>query len=443
MKELDSAFLEAVKENREVFYGETRSLRETFAKEALIYNRPEVKFLTVPKFFSHTDTERFRGIASTAYSIFDKVIKHYLEDEEYRALFGFSPELDEMILADSYYPCSVPVARIDLFYNEDTGDFKFCEFNTDGTSAMKEEHDITQCISSTGVFDSFLQKNDFACYDILDNITGALLEVYGKYKYKIEKPVIAITDYIENATVQEFLAIKQNFERKGYETVVSDIRQLSYKHNCLYYGDKRIDLLYRRAVTADIMKNYTSTQAFCQAALAGHTCIEGHLRTQIVHNKLIFVVLCRPETLTLLSDEEAAFVKEHIPYTALINSYGDIAGVLREKDRWVVKPTDMYGAHNVFVGADLTTEQWERAVSFASANGYLLQEYCEAYKSENAYFDEDGNLIEGRFNNMTGLYIFNGRLKGILSRLSSTARISSDAGSFSASSITVGDREDK
>ena len=92
MKELDSAFLEAVKENREVFYGETRSLRETFAKEALIYNRPEVKFLTVPKFFSHTDTERFRGIASTAYSIFDKVIKHYLEDEEYRALFGFSPE---------------------------------------------------------------------------------------------------------------------------------------------------------------------------------------------------------------------------------------------------------------------------------------------------------------------------------------------------------------
>ena len=55
-----------------------------------------------------------------------------MEDEKYRKLFPFSKELEELILCDSGYSQPLPIARIDLFFNEDDFSFKFCEFNADG-----------------------------------------------------------------------------------------------------------------------------------------------------------------------------------------------------------------------------------------------------------------------------------------------------------------------
>ena len=70
----------------------------------------------------------------------------YAKDEDYRRLFGFEPKLEELILREPTYDSPIPIARIDIFYNEETGDFKFCEFNTDGTSAMNEDRELNIAI---------------------------------------------------------------------------------------------------------------------------------------------------------------------------------------------------------------------------------------------------------------------------------------------------------
>ncbi len=56
------------------------------------------------------------------------------------------PKLEELILNRPTYYSPIPIARIDIFYNEKTGDFKFCEFNTDGTSAMNEDRKLNIAI---------------------------------------------------------------------------------------------------------------------------------------------------------------------------------------------------------------------------------------------------------------------------------------------------------
>ena len=94
--------------------------------------------LQIPKIYDRKTIDRFSEIVDTTYGIFEKVIRNYLEDSEYRKLFPFSKELEELILLPVPYPATVPICRIDIFYNEENGDFKFCEFNTDGTSAMNE-----------------------------------------------------------------------------------------------------------------------------------------------------------------------------------------------------------------------------------------------------------------------------------------------------------------
>ena len=65
------------------------------------------------------------------------VIEEYLDNPDYRAMFGFPAELEEMILRRPAYRTLLPVCRLDIFLNEETGDFRFCEFNADGSSAMK------------------------------------------------------------------------------------------------------------------------------------------------------------------------------------------------------------------------------------------------------------------------------------------------------------------
>lgn len=78
--------------------------------------------------------------------IFGKVIQSYREEEEIRSLFPFSKELEELILLPAPYTGVLPIARLDLFYNEDTGDFKFCEINTDGTAAMFRDLELRKAL---------------------------------------------------------------------------------------------------------------------------------------------------------------------------------------------------------------------------------------------------------------------------------------------------------
>ena len=59
---------------------------------------------------------------------------------------------EELILRADPAVSLLPMARIDFFYNEQTGAYKYCEFNTDGTSAMNEDRELNLAQQlSTGV----------------------------------------------------------------------------------------------------------------------------------------------------------------------------------------------------------------------------------------------------------------------------------------------------
>ena len=74
------------------------------------------------------------------------MIKEYLKNPSYRKLFPFSRKLEELILIPNGYQSLLPIARFDIFYNEENGNFKFCEINTDGTSAMNEDYVLNMAV---------------------------------------------------------------------------------------------------------------------------------------------------------------------------------------------------------------------------------------------------------------------------------------------------------
>ncbi len=170
------------------------------------------KALYVPKIFTGREERIFSDLVSTMCGIFYKVMDAYAKDEDYRRLFGFEPKLEELILREPTYDSPIPIARIDIFYNEETGDFKFCEFNTDGTSAMNEDRELNIAIQKTKAYQQMAETHEFKSFELFDSWVETFLEIYHSSQNPKEHPNVAIVDFMENATEMEFQIFCRAFQ---------------------------------------------------------------------------------------------------------------------------------------------------------------------------------------------------------------------------------------
>ena len=104
-------------------------------------------------------------------------------------------KLEKLILRPNHYECALPIARIDIFFNEDDFSFKFCEFNADGSSAMNEDKELNQAIRLTSTFDKFTEKYNVRTYELFNSWVKAFMDIYRTYDRAVENPHIAIVDF--------------------------------------------------------------------------------------------------------------------------------------------------------------------------------------------------------------------------------------------------------
>lgn len=390
------------------------------------YHGETIYSLFMPKIFPQNLVDTLNDTVKTMYSILTKVIKEYLINEEYRKLFGFDKRLEELILIDRGYESVLPICRLDIFLNEEDLSFKFCEFNADGTSSMNEDRELNIALTHTTAYQKLTDEYELATFELFDSWIHEFMQIYATYKNKVEKPHIGIVDFLEKgSSLEEFNQFRKSFEKAGFTCEVCEIRELRYNDHVLYSPTgKKLDAIYRRAVTSDIMENLNDVSHFIQAVEEKNICLIGSFCTQIIHNKILFKLLYDKRTQCFLSDHEKQFIKSHIPYTVrLSGNECDIEEIIKNKDKWIIKPEDSYGARGVYAGINHDSTEWNKVVHNNEDNHYLVQEFIMPYQSENIDF----NLSEPKFtkySNLTGLYVYNGKLKGIYSRQSNKEIIS-------------------
>lgn len=377
--------------------------------------------LHIPKFFTQEDKKIFQEIVSVTYAIFEKVIQAYRKDEKVRALFPFSQTLEDLILCQPRYKEAIPICRIDIFYNEETKDFHFCEFNTDGTAAMNENERLNQIFSMHNILQK--DKRHYEFMELVQAWAKAFLSIAKEDPKVPDKPMIAIVDFLNHAYLNELYVFQEVFKAYGCTCEVLDIHDLVYEnHRLLSKHTKRpIDMIYRRAVTSDIMEDYANCQAFIQAVQEDTVCLVGAFQTQIVHHKEIMKVLFHPYLQKYFTEAQKTFIAKHCPATYELDDSLPID--LKDKDQWIIKPKDSYGAKGVWAGVDLDQKQWEKVVADFKNKDYIVQSYISPYKTWNIDLARSDHFQ--RFTNMTGLYTFNGQFAGVYSRLSDSGIISS------------------
>ena len=428
-----------------------RAARAYMDASTAIVHHQVVSTSFVPKLYDAASRQVMREVVETTHRILCKVMQHYLDDAEYRKIFDYDPRLAELILVPRGYDALLPFARFDIFLDESTGDVAFCEFNGDGSSGMNENREITHSVEQTATFKEFARRHHVESCELFDAWVREFAAIYATYEHRVENPRFAICDYLQNGVVDEFHLFAKRFTEAGYPCTVCDVRDLTFDGEVLRDKEGQpVHAVWRRCVTNDVLEFWDESQALIEAVKAQKVALIGSFAGHIVHDKQIFEALFNPATQAFLTPEEIAFVERTVPQTRYLDEKEvDLDAIRADKDAWIIKPTDAYGAADVYAGCFQTQEEWDAIVA-KFANGaagapFLVQRYITPFKTQILVPDNDiADMADDQvqrepvpYNNLEGLYCYNGTFQGIFSRLGPYPTISKPMKGITCATIWV------
>ena len=403
-----------------------------------LYHGAPVQWSFVPKIFSRRDLGYLAWISETMGTIMDKLTARFACDPELRAAFGLAPDVEELCLAPVAYASRIPIARVDIFLNEETGDFQFCELNTDGSSGMLSATEVTRANLVTGTGERFSGRHRVSAFDLYSGCARAVLDCYRESGGEKARPVVAAVDYGESIVREEIEEFAGVFRAAGAELRFADMRDLSYADGVLSDPAGPIDCVWRRVVVSEMLeKPCPGSEAFTACVREGRVPVVGGFRTWPCATKTVFAVLRSPLAERFLTADELAFVDRHVPETHLLDAGSDLAR-FAEKDRWIAKPRDGYNSVGVRAGSDCSDAEWADVLHRMAATGGTVQAYAPQFCTLNV---EGGAAGIGRspvpYANMEGLFLFRNKFAGVFTRCGTSAVIGEFAGRLNMGCLVV------
>jgi len=431
---------------------ELSSFIEDLTVADLSYHGEPMLYSFVPIIFTSIAKELFTEIAATTCTICEKIMHHFQSSVEYRELWRLDQLSKDLALLPKQYSAPIPIMRDDIFFDPQTGNYKFCEINTDGSSAMNEDRCCAQLVSESVTWAHSLRDRCAQSQELFEPFVDDVIDIFHKWaqgKALSSAPQIAIVDYSEEASIKEFYEFQKRFNNRGVFCQVADINELCFKQGSLFIGDKRINVIYRRAITGSIIKDLrfngidrlskidgsdcNGVAALVSAAAFDAAIVIGGFQDLLVHNKQIFEVMWSEETWAFLNDKEIEFVQAHIPKTYDFiqeNKKLDSIDFVNTKNRWILKPKYGSSTIGVFAGLDCSDrESWIDICNKCLKHGdYIIQEYCDQF-SELNIIPQDGSKLLSEHTYVIGLFCYCGKYAGTYVRAGKGAVIGSIRGS--------------
>ncbi|WP_100065384.1 glutathionylspermidine synthase family protein [Miniphocaeibacter massiliensis] len=433
-------YIDIIKKDEKEYYKDYLEMLDKVNHSNAIYKGEPIPVTYQGLFYDEESKKDFQYMSDMLMSITRKITKEYVENEDYRKLFKFSKELEELIVHDPGYDISVPICRYDVFYNG-REKFKFVEFNTDGSSAMNEDNTLGEILLETKAMKKLSEKYKLTNVELINNWAEKSYNIYKRYKGENKKPNVAIVDSLEIGTPYEFREFKKAYEKLGLNCEIVDIKDLEYKNEKLVYGAYEIDLVYRRIVTVELMKIIDEVMPFIEAYKNNAFMMLGSFRSQIMHYKPTYKIFRLKETKRLLSEEENNFLEKSIPYTEDFETQKDFEVVSSNKDNYILKPIDDYASHGIYTGRDHTQEEFNKILKKILGTGYIYQEYYDMDPIHFIEFNKNGEMEVNEFGAVLGMFIYDEKFVAPYTRIGKDNLISGARDYYTAPNIFVQNKE--
>jgi hypothetical protein len=270
-------------------------------------------------------------------------------------------------------------------------------------------------------------------------VLHALLDAYQQWSGKRTLPRIAIVDWAEVPTRNEFLLFQDYFARQGVESVIADPREMEYTGGRLVADGGPVDLIYKRVLISELVARGGVDHAVIRAVRDGAVCMVNPLRCKILHKKASLAVLSDERNGSLYSADEREAIDAHIPWTRVVEERTTAAPgsdksvdllpyIGEHREQLVLKPNDEYGGKGIVLGWEVDQSAWEHAIRVALEEPYIVQQRV-ALPSEPYPSFVDGKVqVVDRMVDTAPYAAYGSYVDGCLSRLSTAALLNVTAG---------------
>lgn len=396
-----------------------------------------------PFFLHNTEETRVRSVAETMAALGERVAEVALTTPPLLACLGLTDEEERLARIDPGYATASTASRLDAFLLPDS--LQFAEYNAESPAGLAYSERLAEVFSDLEITRRFRATFDFEVHPLMERLLEALLASYRDWGGTTPSPLVAIVDWREVPTWNEFEILQHRFETQGVRTIVADPRDLEFDGRSLTANAQRIDLVYRRVLMTDIVARPVECEALVRAYSAKAVCMANTLRCKLPHKKAFFAVLTDERFNTFFSAHEQQVIAQHVPWTRVLRDEKttyqgrnvDLVALIREhRDRYVIKPNDEYGGSGVMLGWETDQGAWDNAIETAISQPrrvLLVQEKIAVRREVFPLVSSNSESHRVDFRDMLvdfAPYLFRGKLAGYLTRLSATglANVTSGGG---------------
>ena len=290
---------------------------------------------------------------------------------------------------DPGYQALEVASRLDTHLSN--GHLHFVQYNADSPDGAAYADALSEFFWEVPPMKDFRKKYTLTKAGSRKHLLQALLKSYKQYGGK-KKPNIAIVEFrpAYHAGASEYELFRDFFREEGYAVEIVSPEQLEYRNGKLSKGAFQIDVVYRRVGVQEFLLRFDLTHPLVQAYRDRAVCVVNSFRSELAHKKAMFGLLT-DETLTAkFPAAERKAIREHVPWTRLVaaskttyeNKTVDLPEFIsHNRERLTLKPNDDYSDLHTYLGWEMDSSSWDRALKQAMRAPYVVQERVEPVRS--------------------------------------------------------------
>ncbi len=377
----------------------------------------------------HTLTQTAQRIASAL----EKVATALVQSPGLMHQLGLTDAERNLALVDPGFSTAAITTRLDAFVRKD--EIKFVEYNAENPSSLSDQEELNRLLFELPAMATFARRYRLRQFSPVERLLKTLLSTYREWG-GTAVPNIAILDWENLPTSNEFILLRNHFTAHGVPTIICSPEDLEYRSGELRCGIFRVDLVYKRIIIHEFLARYDDTHPLIRAYVNHDVCLVNPFRCKIVHKKAAFEMLTDDEHQNWFTQSEKEALRHSVPWTRRVADRKTtwnrrpidlLEFIHKNRSLFVLKPNDDYGGHGIYLGSRSDEREWNNAIATALSGDYVVQEAIDLHTEEFPIFSERDWTFQPMFVD-TNPFLFRGNVCGAMVRLSSSPIVNVTSG---------------
>ena len=359
------------------------TLDRLLRSEGLFFGDRPLCSVLRPRFLTLAECRLLARACSLVGSAFESVRKAAMQDDGLRSQFGLTDWEEEIIHADPGFPVASPTSRLDAFFADGPDGLKFTEYNAETPAGGAYNDALSRVFMALPAMHRFNRSHVALPIPAAPSIVHSILAAFHTWRGVRERPTVCILDWAEVPTRSEFVLYQREFAALGIDAFIGDPREAEFSNGRFSVGGRQANLIYKRVLIDELVVQLGLDSPTVRAVRAGAVCMVNPFRCKMLHKKASLAVVSDERQGHLLSRDEQAAVRAHVPWTRVVEERtteheGRSVDLLEftsaNRDRLVLKPNDDYGGKGIVLGWTVDDAAWQAAIRTALAEPYIVQE---------------------------------------------------------------------